>query len=104
QNYAMRVRVNDEYSAETRLSGRDARDVNDPLSGLCTVEHKYAVSDVYVVKANTLTTFSNFTYDRTPADTARISWGRNRLTYTLRTTAGEAFELAKDVAASEFGV
>ncbi len=103
-NYAMRVRIDDMYSPESRWSGRDARDVNDRLSGLVRIEHKYAVSDSYVVKANFATTFANFTYDRTPADTARVSWGRNRVAYTLRETGREAWDLAKDVSSAEYGV
>ena len=103
-SYAMRIRINDTYSAETRLSGRNATDVNDRLSGLVKVENKYAVSDTYVVKANFATTFANFTYDRTPADTARVSWGRNRVAYTLRKSGLEAWNLAKEVASAEYGV
>lgn len=102
-NYALRVRVDDTYSPESRWSARDARDVNDHLSGLVRIEHKYSISDAYVVKANLLTTFANFAYSRTPADTARVSWGRNRIAYTLRDSGREAWDLAKEVSSAEYG-
>ncbi|WP_177247647.1 hypothetical protein [Saccharopolyspora kobensis] len=103
-NYAMRARVNDTVTAESRWSGRDARDINDPLSGLCTIQNKTALSDVYITKYNGLQTFARFTYDRSPQDRARVSWGRNRIAYTLRENGREAWDLATEVAAAEYGV
>lgn len=103
-SYAMRVRIGDTYSDESRWSGRSAGDVNDHLSGLVGVRNTYALSDVYIVKAGTLITFSALGYDTSPADTARVSWGRNRVTYTLREDGREAWDLAKEVSSAEYGV
>ncbi len=103
-NYAMRVRIDETYSSESRWSGRAAGDVNDKLSGLVSLRNTYAISDAYVVKCTYLMTFSAFTYRTAAADDARVSWGRNRVTYTLRETGREAWDLAKEVASAEYGV
>lgn len=103
--YVLRVRVNDTYSEEKRYTGAATVDnTPDHLSGLVRIEHKFAVSDVYVVKANGLAHFANFSYDTKPADTARVSWGRNRVAYTLRETGREGWALAKEVSSAEYGV
>ncbi|GAA2772746.1 hypothetical protein [Saccharopolyspora taberi] len=99
----MQMRVNSTVSAEQILTGRNAPNLTDPLSGLVTIDHTYAVSDVYVVQVAGATWFGNFSYDTAPAGTAVISAGNNRLTHTLRQTGREAWALAKEIAAAEFG-
>lgn len=103
-HYTLQVRIDEQTSTENDYTGRNCNDVNDYLSGLFRVEHQYAVSDVWVCQTPTLVNFGNWKYDTTPAGTAEVSWGRNRVTYTLRDDGREGWDLAKEVASAEYGV
>ncbi|MDA3643776.1 hypothetical protein LZ318_11965 [Saccharopolyspora indica] len=72
-------------------------------SGLVTVQNKYALSDLCILRS--LWGFSlDIPYQTARYNNANISWGRNRVTYTLRDESTESWELAKEVAAAEYGV
>lgn len=73
------------------------------LNGFVTIRNHYAVSDVQIFRTAFTDYFTQYPYDRTSPANADLSWGRNRITYTLREEETEAWELAKDVAAAEYG-
>lgn len=102
--YTLQMRIDGTTSAETEFSGRNCNDLNDYLSGLVRVEHQFAVSDVWICQTPDLMNFGHWHYDTTPADTARVAWGRNRVTYTLRDDGRAGWDLAKEVSSAEYGV
>lgn len=73
-------------------------------SGLVTVQNKYALSDLCILRAHNKFTDYNIDYITEGYGNAVIPPGRNRVTYTLRDESTEAWELAKEVAAAEYGV
>ncbi|MGI8313342.1 hypothetical protein [Saccharopolyspora hattusasensis] len=76
---------------------------NDRFSGLVEVQNVWSVSDVQIFNVRNKPPLEDFTYDVTPVGNAAVSWGRNRFTYTLRENGLEAWGLATEVAAAEFG-
>lgn len=101
----MRTAIDGTYSAVKSHVYNSPGYTDYELLGLVKVENKYALSDLVVVRS----AFSNdinttaFRYDTTTYGNAAVSRGGNRITYTLRDDNQEAWEVAKAVAAAEFG-
>lgn len=76
----------------------------DSRAGLVTVQNKYALSDLVILRDAFPFDGNTLPYDMTLYDNAEVAKGRNRITYTLREENVEAWELAKEVAAAEYGV
>lgn len=97
------VWINETRSA-TKDTGWDHPGISeDPLNGLVTIRNYFALSDVEVFK-NALQSQMDITkYSFNNLHNADLSWGRNRITYTLREEETEAWELAKNIAAAEYG-
>ena len=80
---------------------------NDRFSGLVWVHNTWSASDVEIWNSKNKPPLEDFNYDITPKSNAVFpstnGWGRNRITHTIRETGLEAWTLAKDVAAAEYG-
>lgn len=73
------------------------------LNGLVTVRNHYALSDLQILRTAYHSWLGVLAYNYSSRGNADLSWGRNRVTYTLREEETEAWELAKAVAAAEYG-
>lgn len=100
----LRTRINDVSSPVVSRPYRppNTNTTDHPWQNLVTVTNKYALSDVAIMRSYYERDFKKITYDQTRYDNARVSWGRNRVTYTLRDSR-EAWDLAKEVASAEYG-
>lgn len=101
----MRTRVDDKVSPIVARPYQPTNESADhPWQNLVTVTNKYALSDLQIMRSYYADDIPNITYDRTLYANANMSWGRNRITYTLRDSGREAWSLAKEVASAEYGV
>ena len=100
----LRTRINNTTSAITQPYTGNLPAWNDYLSSLVTVQNRYAISDLEIHRSEWGSDLGNITKNITLANTADVSWGRNRVTYTLRQKDAPAWDLAKDLAAAEYGV
>lgn len=105
RDVVMRTRVNDTVSPVVTRPYRP-RDtaVDHAWQNLVTATNKYALSDLAIMRTPyTGDLAANITYDTGRYNNAAVSWGRNRVTYTLRDSGREAWDLAKEVASAEYG-
>ncbi|MEU6267700.1 hypothetical protein [Saccharopolyspora shandongensis] len=98
----MNASVDDRQGSPVLVASRQYKQYNDRYSGLVWVRNSWGVSDVNIWHVLQRPPIEDFVPSVTPVGNAAVSWGRNRETYTLRESF-EAWELAKDVAAAEFG-
>ncbi|MER7077918.1 hypothetical protein SAMN02982929_07239 [Saccharopolyspora kobensis] len=101
----MRATIDGRRGTPKLVANRAFVDRNDRFSGLVQVNNTWAVSDVKIWNSRNKPPLEDFTYDVTPRGNAVFpaTWGKNRLTHTVRETGLEAWTLAKDVASAEYG-
>src|SRR5690606_32960242 len=100
-----RVRLNNTRSAVESIHPGPLHFNNNALSGLVTVNNWLAISDLEIARSTWFNDIQNTSKDSIEPDgSAILDWGRNRIMYTLRETEKPAWEVAKEVAAAEYGV
>lgn len=100
-----RVRINENRGDPREIYSGDLLFNNYPLAGITVVNHWLPISDLEYARSRWASDINNTSKGSLePMDTADLSWGRNRVMYTLRETARPAWDIAKDVAAAEYGV
>lgn len=103
----MRVAIDGNRGTPQLVATRTHFNNNDRFSGLVWVHNTWGVSDVKIWNSRKKPPLEEFTYDPTPKANAVFptgnGWGRNRITHTIREKGLEAWTLAKDVAAAEYG-
>lgn len=103
----MRATIDNNRGNSVLAANRAPSQFNDRFSGMVWVHNTWAASDVKIWQATGYPDLGTIAYDATPKNAAIFpsedGWGRNRITHTVREKGLEAWTLAKDVAAAEYG-
>ena len=114
----MRTRINETVSSAITVPYVHSGGSEYALAGLVTIENKYALSDLVILRnqfREFITNNDPYIFEPrgnvkaighidpdTPVTNSR--WGKNRFMYTLRDDTKDAWDIVKEVAAAEYGV